>query len=220
MTSLEDASRRSHATRARLMAAAVQVFAEHGYEGATVRDICRRAGTNVAAVNYHFGDKHRLYGAIFDTVFAELRARRRRFLPPQRAPEERLRVFLRALFEEMFECLGDPDECTRLAAMYLMEMVRPTEVLDRVVEEYIRHDAEELRDIVTALLGPGTDRRTVIDCSASIIGQLLYYYHARPLIERLHPDGPSPEQRITALVEHISRFSLAGVRALGEGGEP
>lgn len=219
MASPEDTSRRTSATRARLMAAAVQVFAEQGYEGATVREICRRASTNVAAVNYHFGDKHRLYGAIFDTVFAQLRARRRHFLPPHRPPEERLRVFLQALFEEMFHCLGDPDECTRLAAMYLMEMVRPTEVLDRVVEEYIRHDAEELQDIVTALLGPGADRDMVIDCSASVIGQMLYYYHARPLIERLHPDGPPPEQRIGALVEHISRFSVAGVRALRAGGE-
>lgn len=104
--------------------------------------------------------------------------------------------------------------------MYLMEMVRPTEVLNRVVEEYIRHDAEEIRDIVAALPGPVADPRLVIDCSASVIGQLLYYYHARPLIERLHPEGPLPEQRITALVEHISRFSVAGVRALGEGGEP
>ncbi|MDZ7753146.1 MAG: CerR family C-terminal domain-containing protein [Gammaproteobacteria bacterium] len=220
MIPVEDSPRRSQATRERLMAAAVQVFAERGYEAATVRDICRRAGTNVAAVNYHFGDKHRLYGAIFDTVFTLLRARRRRFLPPHRPPEERLRVFIQALFEEMFHCLGDADECTRLAAMYLMEMVRPTDVLDRVVQEYIRHDAEELRDIVAALLGPRAGRDTVVDCSASIIGQVLYYYHARPLIERLHPEGPPPEQRITELVEHISRFSVAGVRAVGARSEP
>ena len=47
--------------RERILSAAGQEFALNGFEAATVRDICLAAGVNVAAVNYYFGDKRRLY---------------------------------------------------------------------------------------------------------------------------------------------------------------
>ena len=48
-------------TKVRLLEAAGEEFAEKGYELARVRSICERAGANLAAVNYHFGDKEQLY---------------------------------------------------------------------------------------------------------------------------------------------------------------
>ena len=49
-------------TRENLLLAAGKVFADKGYEKATVREICKAAGvSNLAAVNYYFGDKERLY---------------------------------------------------------------------------------------------------------------------------------------------------------------
>ena len=48
-------------TKARLLEAAGEEFAEKGFELARVRAICERAGANLAAINYHFGDKEQLY---------------------------------------------------------------------------------------------------------------------------------------------------------------
>lgn len=51
-------------TRAHLLDVAGRVFAEHGYAGTASKEICRQAGANLAAVNYHFGGKDGLYEAV------------------------------------------------------------------------------------------------------------------------------------------------------------
>ena len=52
---------KSGKTRERLLTAASRIFAEQGFQESTIADICERAETNIASVNYHFGDKERLY---------------------------------------------------------------------------------------------------------------------------------------------------------------
>ena len=79
-------------TQERLLEAAGQIFADVGYRAATVRQICQKAGANVAAVNYYFGDKEGLYLAVLRSV---PRAHAEKY-PPVRNRElsarERLRV--------------------------------------------------------------------------------------------------------------------------------
>ena len=200
-----------NSTRERLLATALRVFAERGYEAATIREICGRADANVAAVHYHFGDKRRLYEAIFETLFETLRQRRTDFLPPDAPAEERLRIYIRALFEEIFYCDGDAERQVQLSTIYLSEMANPTEVLDRIVADHMEPDARELYSIVGELLGLPADDDLTFDCAASIAGQVLYYYHAAPIITRLHPDRPPIPERINALVEQVWLFSLGGI---------
>jgi len=58
-------------TRDKILSAAGEVFAEQGFEGATIRAITERAGVNVAAVNYHFRDKAELYTRVVDDACSD-----------------------------------------------------------------------------------------------------------------------------------------------------
>lgn len=59
-------------TRERLVRAATRLFADEGYRGASVRDICNQAGANPGAVSYHFGGKRQLYRAVLRRAASEL----------------------------------------------------------------------------------------------------------------------------------------------------
>ena len=90
-------------THARLLETAGHVFAEAGYQAAKVRDICARAGANIAAVNYHFGDKLGLYRQVLR--YAACAAGNLASLDLQltgRTPLEKLRGFARSMLHSMY----------------------------------------------------------------------------------------------------------------------
>ena len=196
-------------TRQRLLEAAGEVFAARGFRAATVREICQRAQANLAAVNYHFGDKERLYAAVLQYTFhcaepfpLDLG------LGVEATVEERLRAFIRShLFSLLAE--GRPAWHRKLIAR---EMAEPTQALDTVVDQMIRPEAELLMAIVRDVLGPDAHPQRVWQCASSIIGQCLFYHHARPVIMRLNLEQTYTPEAIEELVDHIAQFSLAGLR--------
>lgn len=200
------------ATRDQLLAAAADVFAEQGFRAATVREICRRAGANVAAVNYHFRDKDALYAAVLGQ---SLEAALRRFPPtldvPASAPAAaRLEAFIRSFLHRVF----DLDPSARHARLMLREMIEPTGALDGVVAGHIAPMAAVLLGILRALLGPRVPEEALRLGFNSVVAQVLFYAHCRPVLERLQPGTPVGPEAVPALAAHITRFSLAGLAAL------
>lgn len=198
-------------TRERLLETAGDVFSEHGYQAATVREIVTRAGANIAAVNYHFGDKEGLYTAVMEH-FAKDALRKH---PPHggltadAAPEEQLLAFVRSFLLRIF----DQGHQAVHGRMMAREMIEPTAALNRVVEQFIRPLYSRLCALVKAIAGPGVKAPQVERSAKSIIGQILFYKHCSPVIARL--EGRRPDARdLDALAEHIVSFSVAGIRAL------
>ncbi len=90
--------RQREETRERIVAAAVECFAERGFRAASTREIASRAGTNQGLITYHFKSKDELWKAAADALFGSLRAQLRARLTPALEtvdPRERTRQFIR-----------------------------------------------------------------------------------------------------------------------------
>src|SRR6202000_2685747 len=91
-------------TRRQLLEAAAEVFAEAGFQNATVREICRRADANIAAINYHFGDKEALYLEVIRDSHAKTLEKYPPLLglSPDAPAEKKLRAFVHSLLLRIF----------------------------------------------------------------------------------------------------------------------
>jgi len=164
---------------------------------------------NVASINYYFGDKEKLYRAVFDYA--------RQCAPPElwvqdsiADPEERLRAYIRGLITSIF-AEGRPAWLGKLIAR---EMVEPTEALDKFVEEQIHPNHARLKSLVKELMGRETDDEEARLACFSITAQCVYYYHCQSVVSRMYPDKPFDSKTISEIVEHIVRFTLAGLKGL------
>src|SRR5258706_6919165 len=138
-------------TKIRLLNAAGEAFAERGYDAVGVREICQTAEANVAAVNYHFGDKRGLYVAALRHAQS---CRVDELTPPNwpadLSPAEKLRAFVRTMLEPK---LTSSRPRWHLELM-LREMARPPDASREIVEDYIRPMADMLAGILQDLV-PG-----------------------------------------------------------------
>ncbi len=196
-------------TRRKLLDAAGEVFAEGGYQAATVREICARAGVNVAAVNYHFGDKLGLYTELLKTAVATEAATREDVLRAL-APEDALRRFLLGMLRQMNQ--ADRPSCYTKVMTH--ELAQPTAALEAVVEHVIRPKARILYGIVGRIIGrPPLDPQTRM-CAHSIVGQVVHYMHARPVIALLWPELKITPKTIEEIASHITEFSLEALKGM------
>lgn len=195
---------RADATRARLLEAATRAFAARGFARAGVREICGAAGCNVAAVNYHFGDKAGLYRAVLLGGFHEAGP-----FPPAvdatRPAHEQLHALLEAFLRRLLST-----ERTPHARIMARELVEPTAALREVVEAAFRPLHDRIQGLLRALR-PDLPRADLDLHTISVIGQCVVYRHARPALDVLHGPDALGEAEVPRLARHVARQVLGGL---------
>ncbi len=198
-------------TRERLLKAAERLFADRGFKKVTVRDICRAARANVAAVNYHFGDKLGLYREVMQLAIDGMRGTNdaAREAGAGQPPEEQLRRYI-AIFVHRLLTPGN-DTIHRLVNR---EMHDPTPALDAIVELGVRPRVEYLSGLIAEIIGAEPGDQRVLRCVASVQSQTLAYM-PNPISTRLGLANKPTPANLDEIAEHIAEFSLAGVHAVG-----
>jgi AcrR family transcriptional regulator len=195
--------------RERIVDAAGELFAERGFEGTTVRDICSAADANVAAVNYYFGDKQRLY------VEAVVRAHRWRMervkLPDWTSDtpaEQKLADFIETFIRRVRSGPGD----TWHTRLIMREIGNPSAACAELVQSSIRPQFEILISILRELVPTQMSEEKLRLTAFSIVGQCLFYHFADPVIRNLLNDAEYGSLDTDKLAEHIADFSLHSIK--------
>jgi AcrR family transcriptional regulator len=197
--------------------AACEIFAEKGYRDTTIAEISELAGTNIAAVNYHFGNKETLYIEAWRLAFLEsVKAH-----PPDGGvsndapPEERLQAHVSATLQRL------ADKNNKEFWFVQREFANPTGLLEEVMREAIHPLQNRTEGLVRELLGSLVSDINVKFCETSIISQCI-----NPMVvgkksqgKDTGKGGPQKIKDIKAYADHVVKFSLAGIQAIRESAE-
>ena len=196
----------SESTREKLLEAARDVFAEGGYHTATVRDICARAGANIALINYHFGDKLGLYTEVLrgsirfkhlDTIRDALEQKGR--------PEQ----VLRGVIQARVRGIASGDVADQQLRILIHELAQPTPAMTRVVHEIGKPIYGRMLELIGRMIGLPPDHEKTRLCTHSVMGQILLYVLARPFLERLWPELKMTPEQLDRIADHICEFTFA-----------
>jgi AcrR family transcriptional regulator len=199
-------------TKARLLHAACEIFAAKGFRDATVAEICDAAEANIAAVNYHFGDKESLYDAVWHHAFdvTSTAFPLDGSLPDHPALEDFLYSYANAILHRIF----NEGESGLFAKLLHQEMSAPTLALDRIAKEVLFPQSQFLGKVVHATLEQKVPEEQIRLCMHSIIGQCAFYNFSRALRERVIGRKSMSEEEIQQIARHIATFSIGGLKEI------
>lgn len=204
------------ATRNRLLAQAGRLFAERGFHKVTVREISAAARANVAAVNYHFGDKMGLYTEVVERCLTVIEQTNPQAIAAGEGgdPETQLAAFIRVFVERLLA----PRPDMQIQQLMMHELADPTPMLERIARRVMRPRMNYLCKVIGALMERPPADPTVVKAAASVQSQCLMA-KMLPSMSRMNIGlgaGSDSVPDAADLAAHITRFSLAGIREFSE----
>ena len=192
-------------SRDALLAAGTELFAEHGFDGAAVSDIARKAGVNAAMISYHFGGKRELYLAILATIFEEIVADVERIAASTAPAGDVLRQVIAAIGEAATH--RHPHFCTMMLREVLTggprleSLAQPVRVLaavERIISRGVREGTFRPVDPLLTHL--------------SLVGSLVFFFATTRFRQRVLRDGLRREPPAgNAYVRHLQDLIIEGL---------
>ncbi|MBK5961836.1 hypothetical protein CCR97_27035 [Rhodoplanes elegans] len=206
-------ARRPALTRERLLRAALAVFADHGYAGASVRRICQRARANPAAVKHYFGNKEGLYQEVLQaasSAFAGTDPTAGGFADPdERPPEEMLRDLIRDQLRPVLR----RNTIGRYLKVFAWEDMQPSRPYKQFLASGRAPAVASASSIARKLLPPDASNEEVAVATAWLMNQAMPFVRNRDVF-RAAPFGLRYDnamvERLADRLTHLALTGLAG----------
>jgi len=203
----------------RLLDAAEELFANKGLDGTSIRDLTAKANCNLASINYYFGDKQQLYEELFRQRLREMRDSRLKAIKAVMAGEAKptLEKLLHAYSVDFLKPFSDPQHSQRLMQLFFRELAEQRLPKNMFLEEMAAPVTTAMEDAI-AVFCPNLNKHDAQMSILSITGQLVHIMQVRVLFEGAQGHSITSID-IDDAIDHIVKFSAAGIRAFAEGGQ-
>lgn len=201
-------------TKQRVLESACSVFANKGYRDANIGEICTLASANRAAVNYYFSDKEELYRQVWRYAYktATESIPIDGGLDKNAPPEDQFRAFIFAALNRIFS----KNPAGYLPKLMVREMAEPTEIFEEIFHEIIIPQIDQLFSIIRQLLGDNVSEKLTHLAGISVMSQCMYFSFNKAIRQRHFKEEENLQEIINLLADHITHFSLAGIREISE----
>lgn len=206
-------------TRTDLLEAAGHVFAEKGFDRATGKEICERAGTNGAAINYYFGGMDGLHAAVLEEANRRILSLETlsAALAGHTDPAEKLRIVIELAVDK----LTSPLSSAWTFAVLGREIVAPSAAMEVLRETQAAPKARIIRAIVGQLMEREEDDPAVARACLNIVAPLLMLVVAdRRTLKQVLPALGLSRRDAPALARHMFAYAMAGIAATARLQEP
>ena len=212
-------------SRAAILRAAAQEFAEHGIAGARTDAIARAARVNKALLYYYFKDKETLYGAVLDNAFSGMKTNIFQVLDSDLPPREKIMAYVGAYFDFIASNQIYPKLMQR-------EMMRAREGnsvhINRLVKTYFQPIYRRVGELLHKGIAEGEFRK--VDPAhfiPSMVAMIVFYFSSAPVMQRIMRFNPLTPERVAerraAVLDFISAalfLARSRVASSGQSGVP
>ena len=198
-------------TKDRILGAAEELFALHGFAATSLRQVTGLAAVNIAAVNYHFGSKENLVNEVFRRRMDEMTARRLQQLETaQREHPGQLEPVLAAFIEPALALAQDRNGGGAFVRVIARAYAEHNESLRRFLSDQYGHVLRHFGKALAACL-PGIDKDSLYWRLDFLAGALTYAMSDFGMIKR--PSGASEAAHRARAARELIRFAAAGLQA-------
>jgi AcrR family transcriptional regulator len=193
----------------RLLDAAEILFCEKGYEATSVRDLTTKANCNVAAVNYYFGGKDKLYIEMFRRQMQFIvDSQIERMNQLLSSPDPTIEQLIHEMIYYPLRSAYEKQQRGQVMRLMVREVLNSSLTGEKLIGDFRSRIMDRVVDVLMRLI-PGINKK-----QAQLFFASIESLHLHPFLFMDHYLNMIEELTFDEMIDHIVRFGAAAIRSM------